>query len=132
MQKKKPPRGEVKGTGSTTTPTTGVVKSTKPTKKVTQYCLVNKKTNETFVLCGNVVKIGRGFSSHLRLQNPAVSRVHAVVALYEDGWAIENVGAGETYLNGKKVTEPQLLFYGDVILIADEKLYFEVRTVTEK
>lgn len=87
--------------------------------------LFNRSTGETFVLSGNRVVIGRGRGADIQLSSPTVSRKHAVLVLYEDGWAIEDCGSSAgTYLSGNKVTEPQLLFDGDVITLGDEKLYY--------
>lgn len=57
-----------------------------------------------------------------------MSKLHAMAVLYEDGWAIEDAGTGKTLLNGKRVTSSQLLFDGDIISLADERLYFVVKT----
>ena len=78
-----------------------------------------------FFLCGNTVSIGRSRGNDIRLEAPNASRHHADLVLYEDGWAIvdANSSAGTT-LNGERITEPQLLFEGDVIGLGDERLYF--------
>ncbi len=102
----------------------------KNVRRITQNCLVNKDTGEIFILCGNEVKIGTGRRCDIRLTGKAVAKLHAVAVLYEDGWAIENAGAGKTLLNGKRVTAPQLLFDGDIIALGDERLYFIVKTKT--
>lgn len=87
--------------------------------------LVNRDTGETFILCGNLVSIGRGRSNDIKLGSPAVSRKHANLVLYEDGWAIDDAGStAGTYLNGTKISEPQLLFEGDIIGLGDERLTF--------
>lgn len=103
-----------------------------PPKRVTKsvhHCIVNKDTGEHFVLCGNEVTIGSGSRGiDIKLKSPKVLRKHAVLALYQNGWAIETVGKGEIFLNGQQVTAPTRLFAGDVIAIADERLYYEVRT----
>lgn len=90
--------------------------------------LYNRTTGETFVLSGNRVVIGRGRGADIELSSPSVSRKHAMLVLYEDGWAIEDCGsASGTYLSGNRVTEPQLLFDGDVINIGSETLYYSCK-----
>lgn len=87
--------------------------------------IFNKATGEAFVLSGNQVSIGRARSCDIQLDSPSVSKKHAMLVLYEDGWAIEDCGSyGGTFLSGNRVTEPQLLFDGDVIVLGDEKLYY--------
>lgn len=101
----------------------------KNVRRVTQHCIVNKDSGEIFILCGNEVKIGSSRRSDIKLSS--ASKIHALVVLYEDGWAIEDMGTGKpTLLNGRKVTEPQLLFDGDIIAIGDERLYYRVKTKT--
>lgn len=101
----------------------------KNVRRVTQHCIVNKDSGEIFILCGNEVKIGSSRRSDIKLGS--ASKAHALVVLYEDGWAIEDMGTGKpTLLNGKRITEPQLLFDGDIIAIGDERLYYRVKTKT--
>ncbi len=117
-----------------TRPDTYTVETPKAPKKtvrrITQHCLVNKDTGEIFILCGNEVKIGTGRRCDIKLTSKAAAKLHAMAVLYEDGWAIEDAGTGRTALNGKRVTSPQLLFDGDIISLADERLYFVVKTKT--
>lgn len=87
--------------------------------------IFNRDKGEVFILCGNTVSIGRSRSNDIRLDAPNASRHHADLVLYEDGWAIVDAGSSlGTTLNGNKITEPQLLFEGDVIGLGDERLYF--------
>ena len=99
-----------------------------------QHCIVNKDTNETFILWGaqtqTYVTIGTARQSDIKLKSSQAARKHAVISLFDDGWAIENLPGADTYLNGHKVTSPLLLRDGDVIALADERLYFIVRTKT--
>ncbi len=98
-----------------------------PERRYTALCptLFNRDTGEAFVLSGNRVTIGRSHSCDIRLDSPTVSRKHAQLVLYEDGWAIEDCGSAVgTFLSGSRVTEPQLLFDGDVIALGDERLYY--------
>lgn len=95
-------------------------------KGPSQPKIVNKDTGEAFILCGNEVTIGSGRRSDIRLASRETAKSHAVLILYEDGWAIDDLsGEKGTYLNGRKVTSPQLLFDGDIIALGDERLFFE-------
>ncbi len=90
--------------------------------------IINRDSGEVFVLCGNHVSIGRNRTNDIKLLSPTVSRHHADIVLYEDGWAIVDANStGGTYLNGSKITQPQLLFEGDVIAVGDERLYYTAR-----
>lgn len=116
------------GSGSYTVETPRVQKSV---RRVTQHCIVNRDTGETFVLCGNEVTIGTARRSDIKLSGKTAGKNQAMIVLYEDGWAIEDASSGKpTLLNGKKVTAPQLLFDGDIIAVGDERLYYKVKTKT--
>lgn len=93
-------------------------------------CIVNKQTRETFALFGNEVRIGTSPRCDIRLQSQKVAKLHAAIVLYEDGWAIENRGAGVTLLNGERVNSPLLLYDGDIITLGDVRLYYTVKTTT--
>ncbi len=96
---------------------------TRTAKKPTIF---NRDTHESFVLKGNEMTIGSSPKSGIRLKSSEVAPRHAVLILYEDGWAINDCSGGKgTRLNGKKVTSPQLLFNGDVIALGGERLFFE-------
>ncbi len=94
-------------------------------KKSTQPKIINKDTGEAFILCGNEVTIGKG-RCDIKLSSRHAAKKHALLILYEDGWAVSDCsGKKGTYLNGKLITSPQLLFSGDVIAIGDERLFYE-------
>lgn len=93
----------------------------KKTKK--QPRIVNKDTGEVFILCGNEVSIGSARKCDIRLHSGKAEKLHSLLVLYEDGWAIDRV-KGKTYLNGYEIKSPQLLFDGDIVGIADERLYY--------
>ena len=87
--------------------------------------IVNPKTGAKYALAGNTVTIGRSHSCDILLDEPTVSRRHATLMLYEDGWAITDNGSVHgTFLNGNRVTGPQVLYDGDVLTLADAKLKF--------
>lgn len=91
------------------------------TKK--QPRIINKDTGEVFILCGNEVSIGSGRKCDIRLHSSGAEKLHSLLVLYEDGWAIDRE-KGKAYLNGYEIKGPQLLFDGDIIAIADERLHY--------
>lgn len=109
------------------TPTSYTVEAPAGTKtrRSAKPVVINKDTGERFTLQGNQVTVGTAAKSDIRLRSKDCSKKHAAFVLYEDGWAIEDLGSAKgTKLNGKKITSPQLLFDGDVISLADERLYY--------
>ncbi len=92
--------------------------------------LTNPRTKETFMLTGNYISVGRSRGCDLVLSSPSVSRRHALLVLYEDGWAVEDSDSTYgTFLNGQRVTKPQLLFDGDTLQFGDEELRFRAGKV---
>ncbi|MGN1419773.1 MAG: FHA domain-containing protein [Acutalibacteraceae bacterium] len=99
----------------------------------TRPAVINKDTGETYVLCGDLVSIGRSRTNDIKLLSPTVSRHHADLVLYEDGWAIVDANSSSgTFLNGNRISQPQLLFDGDVIAISDERLFYTVNPSAQK
>ena len=92
--------------------------------------LTNPTTKETFMLTGNYISVGRSRGCDLVLSSPSVSRRHALLVFYEDGWAVQDSDSTYgTFLNGQRVTKPQLLFDGDTVQFGDEVLRFRAGKV---
>ncbi len=97
-----------------------------PEKAPSQPKIINRDTGEAFILCGNEVSIGKGSRCDIRLRSSQTAKHHALLVLYEDGWAIEDLSGDKgTFLNGVRITSPQLLFSGDIIALGDERLFYE-------
>ncbi len=93
--------------------------------RVPRPTLINADSGTQYILTGNTVSVGRAKGCDIVLPEPTVSRRHATLLLYEDGWAItDNNSAHGTFLNGVRVTAPQLLFDGDTLTLADATLKF--------
>jgi pSer/pThr/pTyr-binding forkhead associated (FHA) protein len=74
----------------------------------------------------DVIKIGKLASSHLRLEDPNASRIHAVVEKGSDGsYSVIDLGsASGTFVNGEKVTKAAIssgdeLQFGDTMVRVD-------------
>lgn len=70
--------------------------------------------------------IGRGTDCQLSLDDPLVSRRHAVIAVAEDGRAtVEDLGSRNgVFLNGARVDKPERLDDGDVIRIGSQDICY--------
>lgn len=71
-----------------------------------------------------IIKIGRLASAHLKLDDPKVSRIHAVIEVSRGGQdvSIIDMGSAEgTFVNGEKVTKVKLKD-GDEIRLGDTRL----------
>lgn len=71
-----------------------------------------------------IAHIGRGVSADLRLDDPTVSRRHAIVAQREHGAVLlDDRSMNGTWLNGERVTEATLTD-GDVIQLGAVQLRY--------
>lgn len=76
---------------------------------------------ETLEFDQEVVKIGRLKSSHVRLDDPHVKRMHAVLETEGDGVRIINLG-GKTFLNTQKVDLNAEVNEGDILDVGPFKV----------
>lgn len=78
---------------------------------------------ESQVFDRDIIKIGRLASAHLRLEDPKVSRIHAVIEISESREAsIIDMGSAEgTRVNGEKVSRARVK-HGDEIGLGDSRL----------
>lgn len=69
--------------------------------------IIDGEVERTEDLDQDVVKVGKLGSSHLKLEDPNVSRIHAVVERSADGeFSVIDLGSATgTYVNGEKVTK---------------------------
>jgi two-component system response regulator HupR/HoxA len=78
------------------------------------------------VIIGALTTIGRAPGNTIVLENPKVSRQHAVIRVHEDGsYVVSDLGsANGTYLNGRRVLLPERLRHGDVLQVGATTLTF--------
>ncbi len=102
----------------------------KPAEKTaagpSQPRIINKDTGESFVLCGNEITIGSARGCDIRLHSRQTARKHAVLILFDDGWAIDILSKDKpVLLNGERISSPNLLRNNDVIALGDERLFYQ-------
>ncbi len=73
-----------------------------------------------------VTRIGRGLSADLILEDPTVSRRHAIVVL-RDGEAVlhDDNSLNGTWCNGERIADAVVLRHGDVIRLGAASLRYE-------
>jgi hypothetical protein len=60
-------------------------------------------------LLGDIVRLGRAFSADLRLENPTVSRRHAILAREGGTWVLlDDRSANGTWVDGERITRAVL------------------------
>lgn len=90
--------------------------------------LVEKVSGKVHRLDRSVSTIGRDKSCDIILLNDAcVSRQHAVVAVIEDNFFVEDLGSTNgTTLNGKALSDRRQLFPGDKLIVGKTEMAFEM------
>jgi len=78
------------------------------------------------VLTGDRATVGAERSNHVCVDDdPAVSRLHAVVENYGSGWTLRDLGSRNgTYVNGERVLAERMLRAGDEVRIGSTRLVF--------
>ncbi|MBF0529449.1 MAG: FHA domain-containing protein [Deltaproteobacteria bacterium] len=81
---------------------------------------------DKFVLGQGDVVLGRSPDCDIRIDNPAISRKHAVIENVGHGYVLTDQGSSNgTFLNGEPVKAPTPLKPGDVIGLAKFELLFQ-------
>lgn len=87
--------------------------------------LTNHDSNQSVDL-GEVSSIGRSADSTITVPDPRTSRRHALIRRQNEGfWFVDLGSINGSYLNGKRVTTPQLLASGDELQIGPSRFRFE-------
>ena len=78
--------------------------------------LVDVKTHKPIYLRKKDVLIGRGEDADIRIGLDTVSNRHARIHQTSRGWALSDLNSHNgTKLNGRIITQPQLIFDEDII-----------------
>ena len=93
--------------------------------------LVNKSTGEKIPIVYWENSIGRDRHCDVVVNNPTVSRDHAVLYRRDEGWIISDTNSkGGIYLNGKLLKNDEKVYIDDVIKIGG--IEYELRKVFSK
>jgi pSer/pThr/pTyr-binding forkhead associated (FHA) protein len=69
--------------------------------------------------------IGKGAANEIALDDPTVSRLHAALEEFAEGWCVTDVGSSNgTYLNGERIWAQHRLRHGDEIRVGRTRLLF--------
>src|SRR5436309_510831 len=76
-------------------------------------------------VCPDGLSIGRSSQNDLVLEDPGVSRSHARIARFADGfYLIDAGGKNGTFINERRVVAPTLLRGGDAIRVGSTSMVF--------
>jgi len=100
-----------------------------PTPQTVAYgVLVDIKTKRPVYLKKQNVLIGRGNDCDIQLMSQAVSSHHARIHHTSRGWAMSDLDSHNgTKLNGRYITQPQLIFDEDMLTFGDKVFIFYER-----
>ncbi len=74
---------------------------------------------------GSRIAIGRSDANQIALDDPAISRLHAVLEHYPSGWSVRDLGStGGTKVNGNILVAEYRLIAGDEIRVGSVRLIF--------
>jgi S-DNA-T family DNA segregation ATPase FtsK/SpoIIIE len=94
------------------------------TLKITR-CPDGRAVGRVEPLRGAVLKVGRDAACPISLNDPDVSRVHAILTLSEDGLRLADLNSTNgTWVNGAKITKEVLLKTGDTLLVGATSLLY--------
>lgn len=87
--------------------------------------LVDVKTHRPIYLRKKDVLIGRGENADIQINLDTVSSEHARIHLTSRGWALSDLNSHNgTKLNGRFITQPQLIFDEDTITFGERVFVF--------
>jgi pSer/pThr/pTyr-binding forkhead associated (FHA) protein len=76
-------------------------------------------------LSQDVLSIGRGKDCQVSLNDPEISRCHALICRNGETWEVQNQGRNGTRLNGSPVNHPTALNFGDRLYIGRHAVVFQ-------
>ena len=96
-----------------------------PSNNIAYAVLVDVKTHRPIYLRKKDVLIGRGDKADIQINLDTVSQEHARIHLTSRGWALSDLNSHNgTKLNGRFITQPQLIFDEDTITFGDRVFVF--------
>lgn len=97
----------------------------KKNTNVAYAVLVDVKTHRPIYLRKKDVLIGRGDNADIQINLDTVSSQHARIHLTSRGWALSDLNSHNgTKLNGRYITQPQLIFDEDTITFGERVFVF--------
>lgn len=96
-----------------------------PVNTVAFGVLVDVKTRKPIYLKKKDVLIGRGSDCDIQIMSQMVSSHHARIHQTSKGWAMSDLDSHNgTKLNGRYITQPQLIFDEDMVTFGDKVFIF--------
>lgn len=92
----------------------------------TMAVLVNPITHDELELVNWENSVGRSKQCDIVLNNPTVSRSHAVIFKTKEGWKVADTGSKTgVYVNGKKIKKKAVIDSGDALIFGTVSFIFQ-------
>jgi pSer/pThr/pTyr-binding forkhead associated (FHA) protein len=76
-------------------------------------------------LDGRRVSVGKGVANDIALDDGTVSRLHASLEAFDEGWCVTDLGSSNgTFVNGERIWGARRLRHGDEIRVGRSRLLF--------
>src|ERR1043166_7980921 len=117
------PRGEVSHTADPVAVTAARAGGSPNVRAEQMLCIDGDRSFTVTMPSSGELVIGRGPDAGLPVDDPLVSRAHAMLLVVPDGLRLSDLGSRHgTLLNGERLTEPRLVGSGDVIAVGNALL----------
>ena len=96
--------------------------------KVTPACLIDEETGEEYLITNWETSVGRSNACDIVLQQPSVSRFHAVISMHKKGWVITDTNSSSgTAIGNTKIKTNAVVKDGDIVSFGGVRLCFRIK-----
>lgn len=96
--------------------------------EVTPACLIDEKTGTEYLITNWETSIGRSNACDIVLEQPSVSRFHAVIAKHKKGWVVTDTNSSSgTAIGSQKIEAKAVITDGDIISFGGVRLRFRIK-----
>lgn len=109
-------KGQFDGKGATVLSDARLAGEEKSQPSFAQAYLEIEDLSEKFLLKADLIHVGSGSDCSIVVNDPAVSRHHAILRNMGDFWSVQDLGSTNgTWVNGKRIGRPTRLEAGDFL-----------------
>lgn len=96
--------------------------------KVTPACLIDEETGEEYLITNWETSVGRSNACDIVLNQPSVSRFHAVISKHKKGWVITDTNSSSgTAIGNTKIKTNAVVSDGDLVSFGGARLRFRIK-----
>lgn len=96
--------------------------------KVTPACLIDEATGDEYLITNWETSVGRSSACDIVLQQPSVSRFHAVISKHKKGWVVTDTNSSSgTAIGNTKIEKNAVIKDGDIVSFGGVRLRFRIK-----